>query len=258
MLRVEQTMGMPIEIDVRDPHINLSAVDDVFDWFRWVDSTFSTHRADSEISRINSGRLARAEANQDVQRVLDRCEELREETGGYFDIRTNSLPLALETKEGTVTREGVDPSGLVKGWSVERGAQILDAVGARNYCINAGGDVRVRGGALPDAVWRIGIQHPYVPDKVAGVVAVSDLAVATSGTYARGEHIVDPRTGKRPEGVLSASVVGPDLATADAYATAIFAMGQSGPEWMTRLFGYEAMIVLADDTVLTTRWWPSA
>jgi thiamine biosynthesis lipoprotein len=265
LARVEHIMGMPIEIDVRDPDVDSlnpagrpAALDRAFDWLRWVDATFSTYQPDSEISRLNRGLLSAAGAHPDVQEILERCEQLHRDTGGYFDIRTDRLPLAITTVSGELTSSGIDPSGVVKGWSVDRAAGILDASGARNYCINAGGDVRVRGGALPEPLWLVGIQHPYVTDKLAAVVPVTDRAVATSGAYARGEHIVDPHTGLSPQGVLSATVVGPDLATADAYATAIFAMGEAGPAWTTRLFEYEAMVIMADEQVLYTRWFPRA
>ena len=79
-----------------------------------------------------------------------------------------------------------------------------------------------------------------------------DLAVATSGAYERGAHIVDPRTGLPPRGVLSVTVAGRDLGTADAYATAAFAMGADGPAWTATLRGYEALTILEDGRVLST------
>lgn len=256
--RVEHIMGMPIGIDVRDPDVDAHALDHAFDWFRWVDATFSTYQPDSEISRLNAGRLTLAEVHPEVRAILERCEELRFETDGYFDIQTDNLPVPVTRVTGLVTSTGLDPSGLVKGWSVDRAAEVLDAAGARNYSINAGGDVRVRGGALPDAEWRVGIRHPFLPDKIAAVVPATDLAIATSGAYERGEHIIDPHSGDASHGVLSVTVVGQDLATADAYATAAFAMGSDGPAWTARLFGYEAMTILEDETVLLTRWFPKA
>src|SRR5262249_54215153 len=81
---------------------------------------------------------------------------------------------------------------------------------------------------LPEPRWRVGIQHPHVRDKIAAVVEGNDVGVATSGAYARGEHVVDPHTGRPPTGVLSVTIVGPELATADAYATAAFALGGAG------------------------------
>ena len=257
LYRVEHIMGMPIGIDLRDPEVDPAVLDQAFDWFRLVDATFSTYDPGSEISRLNRGELTPAQVHPDIRAVLDRCHELREETDGYFDIQTDHLPVELITVSGDLTCTGIDPSGLVKGWSVDRAAQILDAAGARNYSINAGGDVRVRGGALPQASWRVGIQHPLQRDKVAAVVVASDLAIATSGAYARGQHIVNPHTGRPSTGVLSVTVVGTDLASADAYATAAFAMGEAGPPWTARLFGYEAMTILEDQTVLSTRWFPA-
>lgn len=239
-MRVEHVMGMPVVVDVRDEGLDPSAVDRVFDWLRFVDATFSTYKEDSEISRMNRGELAVADAHDDVREVLARCDELWVETRGYFDVRAERA-------------ERIDPSGLVKGWSVDRAAAILDAAGARNYAVNAGGDMVLRGGALPDELWRVGIQHPTLRDRVARVVEANDLAVATSGAYARGDHVVDPHTRRPPAGVLSVTITGPVLATADAYATAAFAMGLDAPNWTARLpRGYEAMTILADETVLLT------
>ena len=147
--------------------------------------------------------------------MLARCEELRVETDGYFDVRAAS-------------RRRLDPSGLVKGWSVDRGAALLDRAGLRNYAINAGGDIRLRGRAVPEWSWRVGIEHPLEHDKVAKVVEATDLAIATSAEYARGAHVLDPHTRRPPAGIHSVTITGPDLATADAYATAAFAMGARG------------------------------
>jgi len=242
--RVEQIMGMPIVVDARDVD-DPSALEPLFDWFRLVDERFSTYRPESEISRLNRGELSPAEAHADVREVLVRCEELRSETNGFFDARARSA-------------DELDPSGLVKGWSVDRAARIAEGLGWRNFAINAGGDIRLRGGALPARVWRVGIQHPSERHEIAAVVSGDDLAVATSGAYARGDHVVDPHTRRPPQGVLSVTVTGPDLGTADAYATAAFAMGTAGPRWTARLRGYEALTILADKTVMSTGDFPRA
>jgi thiamine biosynthesis lipoprotein len=238
--RVEHVMGMPIVLDVRDEEVDEAAVDAMFDWLRWVDAVFSTYKEDSEISRLNRGELALGDAHPEVARVLERCEQLRGETDGYFDVRAASPDV-------------VDPSGLVKGWSVDRGAAMLDAAGLRNYALNAAGDMRLRGRAVPELCWRVGIQHPIERDKVARVIETTGLAVATSGEYARGEHVFDPHTHRPPEGILSVTITGPELATADAYATAAFAMGaERATHWTARLRGHEAMTILADGRVLST------
>ena len=242
--RVEQIMGMPIVVDVRDDGVVDPALDDLFDWLHWVDETFSTFKDDSQISRINRGELSRGEAHPLVRQVFDRCEELRRETDGYFDMRTPA--------------GSIDPSGLVKGWAVDRAAAILDDAGLRNHAVSAGGDMRVRGRAVPELAWRVGIEHPLDRQQVAAVIeSDSELAIATSGAYARGEHVWNPHTGGPPAGILSVTIVGPELATADAYATAAFAMGpEVAPHWTARLDGYEAMTILADETVFKTGGFP--
>ena len=242
--RVEHIMGLPIGVDVRDDGETGDALSELFDWLRWVDATFSTFKDDSEISRINRGELRREDAHLYVREVLERCEQLRSETGGYFDMRA---------PDGSI-----DPSGLVKGWAVDRAAAILDDAGLHNYAVNAGGDMRVRGRAVPELTWRVGIQHPLEAQQVAAVIETNgELAIATSGAYARGEHVWDPHTGRPPSGILSVTIVGRELATADAYATAAFAMGSEvAPHWTARLEGYEAMTILADETVFKTGGFP--
>jgi FAD:protein FMN transferase len=169
--------------------------------------------------------------------VLARCDALRRRTDGRFDVHATGR---------------LDPSAYVKGWALEGAAAILAEAGARNLCLHAGGDVLVRGERAPGRPWRVGIQHPLRRDRVAAVLAARNLGVATSGAYERGAHIVDPRSGRSPEGVLSVTVAGPDLGTADAYATAAFAMGLEGPAWTAALGDYAALTILADGRVLST------
>ena len=243
-VHVEPVMGTVVSLDVRgapDRAVQ-AAFDRVMAWLHDVDRRFSTYRADSEISRLDRGELSPAAAGDDVRWVLDRCARLRHETGGAFDERALGR---------------LDPSALVKGWAVERGADLLRAEGLTDFSLSAGGDVVVRGGALPEPVWRVGIQHPRDRLAIAAAIEVTDLAVATSGAYERGDHLVDARTGAAPSGVVSVTVIGPDLGLADAYSTAAFALGAHGPRWMLGVDGYESMTVLADDQVFCTPGFPA-
>jgi FAD:protein FMN transferase len=243
-VHVEQVMGTVVSFDVRGARAGADvaeAVGDAVAWLHDVDARFSTYRDDSEIARIDRGALTVADATQDVRWVLGRCADLRAQTGGFFDERAGGR---------------LDPSAFVKGWSVQRAAELLGVRGLTDFCVSAGGDLVVRGGALPQPRWRVGIQHPLAPGAVAAAVGASGLAVATSGTYERGEHIADPVRGGTAAGVLSVTVLGPDLGVADAYSTAAFAMGLDGPAWTLRLDGYEAMTILADHTVLCTPGFP--
>jgi thiamine biosynthesis lipoprotein len=229
---VEHVMGMPISIDIRDPSLSPADLDAALarcvGWFHWVDEVFSTYKPESAISRLGRGELALAGCPPEVSQVLDRCEQLRAETGGYFDVMAG----------GTL-----DPSGLVKGWAVERAAALLIEAGSQRHCINAAGDVTVVGGAEPSRPWRVGIAHPLVTRALCTVVALTDGAVATSGTSERGFHVFVPQTGQPATALASVTVVGPHLGDADAYATAALAMGLDAPSWLEALPNHEAYVV---------------
>jgi thiamine biosynthesis lipoprotein len=235
-------MGIPIIVDVCDQDFDGRKIDRVFDWLRFVDETFSTYRTDSQICRLNRGELTLQKSDALVRSVVRHCESLREQTAGYFDA----------WRVGPNGDTWFDPSGLVKGWAIDRAARILETGGARNFCVNAGGDLVVRGHPEDSPGWRVGIQHPQAHGQIAFTLLATDVAVATSGAYERGQHIVDPHTGALPDGVLSVTVVGPDLGTADAHATAIFAMGTKGPAWACELETYAVLVIRPDGAVLST------
>jgi thiamine biosynthesis lipoprotein len=237
---VERVMGTVVSLDVRTAAPDPSVLRAAFASLHEADARFSPFRADSELCRFERGEVAAVSA--DLRTVLDRCAALRQETRGYFDAYATGR---------------LDPSALVKGWAAQRAVDILLDGGIADFCLTTGGDVITRGDALPERGWRVGIQHPLDRDAVATRVRARDLAIATSGTYERGEHIVDPWTAAAPRGVLSVTVTGPDLGTADAYSTAAFAMGVDGPAWTLGLDDHEAMTILADGTVLSTPDFPA-
>ena len=240
--RVEQVMGMAISFDVREPLPSPEAIDDAMEWLHHVDRTFSPYREDSEVSQFGRGEIAASDLSGEVAEVLSRCIELATVTNGTFDA------FATPSPNGT----HLDPSGYVKGWSIDRAARILERDGAKNFCINAGGDLVVIGEASAGHDWRIGIRHPDESDKVALVVeAHGPLAVATSATYERGAHIIDPRTGAPTTELASVTVVGPELGVTDAYATAIFVMGAAGLEWVEDHPDFSAYIISRDGS---THW----
>jgi thiamine biosynthesis lipoprotein len=242
--RVEHVWGTVISLDVRDA-VDPRVIDDVFVWFRRVDDLFSTWRDETEISRIGRGALEVARASAEVREVLMLCERAQCETGGAFDV-TVGARAKVAPRPGLAP---LDPSGLVKGWAVERAGEHLEAAGAARWCINAGGDVAVRGCPDDGNEWRVGVQHPWERDKIAVVVGVTDGAVATSGRSERGDHVIDPRSGLPATGLASATVVDADLARADALATAAIAYGSIGAEWLR---GVAAMGITDDRTVVTT------
>lgn len=242
ILRVEQIMGTAVTMDVRAPWVDDGAMEAAFATVRDIDRRFSLYRDDSELSRLGRGEIGVPDLSPDVRWVLAACDDLARTSAGAFDARRHR-------PDGVV-----DPSALVKGWAVESAAQLLVERGARNLFMAAGGDLVTRGQPAPGQGWRIGIQHPTVKGSVAAVLAMGDGAVATSGLYERGEHIVDPRTGAAPSGLLSMTVIGPDLAWADAYATAAFVMGLDGLAWVHAHPGYGALAITASSSVV---WTPS-
>jgi len=237
---VEHIMGTAISLDLRAPAVPPSAIDAAFSHLREIDGRFSPYRSDSEVSRLARGELVPHECSPDVRDVLERCETLRVSSRGYFDVRAHRPDACA------------DPSGFVKGWAVQAAAAIIDAAGARNYSLNAGGDVIVRGEPEPGRRWRVGIRHPDLPDRVATVLEGRDLAVATSASYERGGHIVDPHTGRVPDGLLSMTVVGAALSEADAYATAAYAMGPAGLDWLATRPGYAGCMITSERRLVWT------
>jgi thiamine biosynthesis lipoprotein len=235
--RVEEMWGTVISIDVRDC-LDERVVDDCYSWFRRVDDLFSTWRDDTEIMQIGRGELPVADASPEVRTILELCEQMRLESNGAFDI-------SVGARAHVPPRPGLaplDPSGIVKGWAVARAADRLGEAGAHCFCINAGGDVLVSGRPPETDGWRVGIQHPWERQRVATVLRVTDAAVATSGRYERGDHVLDPRTGRPAVGLASVTAVGADLAVADAYATAAVVLGPAeGMRWLATRAGYEGM-----------------
>lgn len=223
-------MGTVFSFDIRDaatPAVT-AALRQAVAWLHHVDALFSTYRPDSAVSRLARGETTVERCPAEVGEVLRLCAEAERRTQGWFS-----------TTPGGV----LDPTGLVKGWAVERASDVLYAAGARNTCVNGGGDLQLRGGSAPGSPWRIGIADPARPGRLLTVVAGRDLAVATSGTAERGCHIVDPRTGRPARALLSATVTGPSLTWADVYATAAFAMGDAARGWIDRVEGYDVMTV---------------
>lgn len=247
--RAEEQWGTVISVDVRDD-VDEGVVDECYAWFARIDDLFSTWRAETEIMQIGRGSLAIGDASPEVRGVLALCDQMRLESRGAFDIRAGALP-NVPLRPGLAP---VDPSGLVKGWAVARAGAMLRDAGATRFFVSAGGDLVASG--HPDGLpvgWRVGIQHPWERDRVAAVLAITDAAVATSGRYERGDHIIDPRSGRPVEGLESVTVVGPDLAIADAYATAAMVLGPvEGMLWLAGRVGYEGMGIDDKRAVVTT------
>ncbi len=238
---VEHCMGTVFSIDIRDAGQWDEAVREVVAMLHRVDAVFSTYRSESDLSRHRDGLLPLADADPELAAMFALCAELTRETGGYFTARW---------------RAGLDPTGAVKGWAIERASLILRSWGSRNHAVNGGGDLQLLGEAELGRPWQVGIADPRDAARVLAVVAGRDLAIATSGTAERGQHIVDPYTGRPPVGLAAVTVVGPSLTRVDAYATAAFAMAGRALSWLEALPGYEGLAVSDAGEVRTTSAFP--
>jgi thiamine biosynthesis lipoprotein len=148
----------------------------------------------------------------------------------------------------------LDVDALAKGWIIEEAATILRLV-SDDFFVNAGGDVLARGGERAEP-WRVGVQHPSEPAAVLGVFELTSGAVATSGTYERGDHIRATAARLPGEQVVSVTVVGPDLGEADALSTAAYAAGVPLPAWWADVDPAYGLLVMTGAGRL--RWCPPA
>jgi thiamine biosynthesis lipoprotein len=236
-------MGTVFTIDVRDRGDWAEAIGTVVALLHRIDAVFSTYRPDSEICRIRSGALRVADASPAVRTVLDRCADASLATHGAFSAMHGGR---------------IDPTGLVKGWAIDEAGAALRDVGCRNFAINGGGDVLVRGEAAPGRPWGVGIVDPHNRTRMLETVTGHGLAIATSGTAERGLHIADPFTGRPADGLASATVIGPSMTEADAYATAAFVLGRHALTWIAGVAGYEALLITHEGSLLASAGWAAA
>ena len=247
--RVVQLMGMPISLALRGRHADTAqgerAWDEVVAELAWVDRVFSTYRDDSVISRLGRGEIDLADCQPEVREVLALGQQAEEQSGGAFSVR---LP---RSGGGAVDGRRLDPSGVVKGWAVQRASRRLTALDDTDVCLSAGGDLVCRVADPRRPSWQIGIEHPLDPTRLIATVPVRRGAVATSGTARRGTHLYDARTGRPVVGVASVTVIGPDLTWADIEATAAFAQGAGAADWLRGRVGRTGLVVWADGSTTT-------
>jgi thiamine biosynthesis lipoprotein len=236
--RREHVMGTVVTIDIYSeqttcgPEISVGLAR-ARATLRQADAVFSTWKADSPMSRLRRGEISCAEAPPEVGDVLELCATARELSGGWFD------PWAMPG--------GVDPTGYVKGWAAQRALGALVSGGVPGALVNAAGDVASFGGPHPATAFRIGIVDPFAPRQLACIVELAG-AIATSGRYERGEHLIDPQTRQPASRAASASVTGPDLGLADALATALVVAGKTALTSIDAIDGYEGFVISFDGT----------
>ncbi len=222
-------MGMPITVEIVDSKANEKYLNLVYDYFGYIDRKFSTYKDDSEISKINKKILREDEYSRDMQTILKLCAQTKKETNGYFDILHNGI---------------LDPSGLVKGWSIHKAANLLKENGFKNFYIDAGGDIEVSGKNKLGNPWSVGIRNPFQKDQIVKVILISNKGVATSGTSIRGQHIYNPyKKDQDLNKIISLTIIGPNVYEADRFATAAFAMQEEGIKFIENLPDFEGYMI---------------
>lgn len=236
-------MTMPAVIEIVDSRVSASDIEKIFTYWASVDDRFSTFKPASEVSHYNASHIPPDALSPELQEVLRLSAETKLATKGFFDIQRD---------------EKIDPSGLVKGWAIERGAQLFRHAGFKNFYLEISGDIQVDGHDAREQPWRIGIRHPFDKEKIIKVVQLSNHGVATSGTYERGQHIYNPLT-KRPASpdIVSLTVIGSNIFEADRFATAAFAMGRSGINFIEQRPDLEGYMIDATGTATMTSGWNS-
>jgi len=229
MKKIWDLWDMPIILEVIDRNVKQKDFSEIYDYFIYVDNTFSTFKTESEITKINKGIVKKSQFSTDMKKVLKLSERTRKETFGYFNIFRNGK---------------YDPLGIVKGWAIKNAAEILRRKGYKNYYIEAGGDIQVSGKNRQGKPWKIGIRNPFNIKENVKIISVSGKGVATSGTYMRGQHIYNPfRPKDNKIDIVSLTVIGPDILEADRFATAAFAMGKKGINFIEKLKGLEGYMI---------------
>ena len=246
---VAQIMTLPISVHVRGPLAASESVadlvGDLYDALRTDEEMFSIWRPDSPVSRIRDGRDSLRDAHPRIRRVAALCELAGQRTGGSF---SGWLP-------GPDGRALFQPTGLVKGWAVEQAftafVRRLDELGRHDALVNAGGDIAVHCARTDTPDWTVAVEDPRDRTRVLRTLTVRTGAVATSGIAARGHHITVPATGVPADGLLSATIIGPELTWADVYATAAFVKGPRALAWIATLGRHAGILVARDGRVST-------
>jgi thiamine biosynthesis lipoprotein len=294
---VDGIMGTRIFVELwaedQDKKRAEQAIDAVMDEMRHIDASMSVYKPTSELSKVNALAATRpVKISRELFDLLTTALEYSRITEGAFDItyasvgylydfrerkRPNeqqiqlALPavnyrhVLLDAAHSTVrfSQPGVriDLGGIAKGYSVDRGIEILQARGFKHALVNAGGDSRVVGDRFGKP-WIIGIRHPDHPDQVITRVPLTDRAFSTSGDYeryfdeggVRYHHIIDPHTGHSASKVRSATIMAPTATRTDGLSKTAFVLGpEEAMKIYNRLDDVDAILVTPDGRILYSK-----
>ncbi|HEU4459179.1 MAG TPA: FAD:protein FMN transferase, partial [Methylibium sp.] len=283
--REDVAMGTSIKVELwaEDPHVAKAAVADVMAEMRRIDATYSPHKADSELSRINRDAAAGPVAISDeTLQLLKHALAFSLLSDGAFDISFASVGQHYDYRAGiapdaaTVERARasvgyrqlhvddevhtvrfglpgmrIDLGGFAKGHAVDNAARLLRERGIAHAMVAAGGDSRVIGDRR-GRPWSIGVRDPRRAGQMVAVLPLEDCAISTSGDYercferdgVRHHHLIDPATGRSAAGARSVTVLADDGLTAEALGKSLFVLGvERGLALVESLPGVDAVVV---------------
>jgi FAD:protein FMN transferase len=270
------------------------AIDAVLDEMRHIDDSMSTYKPTSEVSQVNAKAAdGPMPISKELFDLLTTAKEYSVITEGAFDITyasvgymydfrkrvrptegeiSKALPavdyrhVLLDPKKQTVqfSQKGVriDLGGIAKGYSVDRGIDVLKSLGFTRAYVAAGGDSRIIGDRFGKP-WMVGIRDPRKgAGEVITRIPLVDAAISTSGDYerffdedgTRYHHIIDPHTGHSASKVRSATVIGPYATRTDGLSKTAFVLGpEKAMEIYNRIDDIDAIIVKLDGTVIYSK-----
>lgn len=209
---------------------------DIIDELNRIDYVFSTYKPTSEISLINKD-PKRAWSNEfrDLFNLSDEISNLSE--GAFSPNDAN----------------GFDFSAIGKGYAIDKIAELLEKNGVNNYFIEIGGEIRAKGSKFSDK-WIFGIERPTNSKKspyLAFNVPSEGVSIATSGEYREPNHI----WGKGPRDLISVTVATSDAASADAWATALYVLGEEKGLDIAEKNNLEVFFITNNgDSIQSTNW----
>jgi thiamine biosynthesis lipoprotein len=205
-----------------------------------------------DVTYAGVGKLWDFKSKPPVIPVADEIERALQRVG-YERVHVDLEKNTVELPAGMCIGLG----GIAKGYGVDRAMAILLEHGIQHAIVNAGGDLKALGMKHGEP-WEIAIRHPRERERVIALLPVSNTCVVTSGDYERFfehegrryHHIIDPRTGRPSTDCMSATVIAPDAALADALATALCVLGpEKGLAIVKDLPRVECLLIDMDDQV---------
>jgi len=297
--RILKLMGNRFEFTVIAEHEQEgnAAIDSAIKEVQRIEQLLTTYSELSQTSLINRhAGLKPVKVDEEVINLIERSIRISEITDGAFDItygsidkrlwnfdqRMTSLPdeetalksvglidyrnVIIDKKQSTVLLKNkgmrIGFGGIGKGYAADRAKLALQQLGIRSGIVNAAGDLTTWGTQIGGYAWKVGIADPEQTDRPFSALKISDMAIATSGSYEkyatingkRYSHTIDPKTGLPVSGVKSVSIICPSAELADALATPVVVMGvKVGLELINQIKQVACIVIDDDDRVFTTK-----